>query len=464
MNNAYDIVMSNRKELVECLIAQMEKGYAATRAAWNKSGTRPYNPVSDAVYKGGNRLRLMIAAAENDYKDSRWLTFKQAEEKHYKIKPGSKGVLLEKWIFHKDVPKLDENGKPVLDTNGKPETERKILEKPVVNYFRVFNGEQVTGLPELEHKEITEDIFTNMADRFERSSLCPINYEYQDRAYYSVTEDKIHLPPKVTFKNNEARLSVLLHEMAHSTGHPDRLNRSIRNKFGSPDYAREELNAELSSAFLESELGITMEPDSEMIKDHSNYLKSWISVLREDPNELFRACANAEKITEFLMERYESELSIEERYTETMEMLNYHQIEVDKDSIATVGFQHNTDSERYFLSDGWEGIKDFAERAETIAKDICEHGFMPTSTLIDNINWLSLNCPSGKNYTIKQLAELHKTNPDYFKENPRNQKCFEQIIKECQEQEMENQIGAAKEAGSFLKQEMLMEQSLIMGT
>lgn len=309
MSSAYDIVMKNRQEIVDKLIAQMEKGYAATRAAWNSGATgRPYNPVSDVVYRGGNRLRLMLAAEENGFTDPRWMTFKQASEKNYRIAAGSKGVLLEKWIFHKEVPALDEAAQPVIGADGKPVMERIALNKPIVNYFRVFNGSQVIGLPELEHREVTEDAFSKMADTFEKSSLCPVGYEKQDRAYYSSVEDRIHMPPKESFKNNEARLSVLLHEMAHSTGHESRLKRSLGNGFGTEAYAKEELNAELSSVFLENELGIAMEPDSELIKDHANYVKSWISVLKDNPNELFVACANAEQITEFLMGNYEKQV------------------------------------------------------------------------------------------------------------------------------------------------------------
>lgn len=314
MSNAYDIVMQSRQEIVDRLIAQMEKGYAATRAAWSKSATgRPYNPVSDAVYKGGNRFRLMIAAEAYGFLDPRWMTFKQAKEHGYKIAPGATGMLLEKWIFFKDVVKVDQNGKPILDVNGNPQFERVKLKKPVVNYFKVFNGEQVVGLPELPSKEITKDTYTDMADAFEKSSRCPVVYEQQDRAFYSLSMDTIYLPPKEAFKNNETRLSVLLHEMSHSTGHPDCLDRKINNAFGTEMYAREELNAELSAAFLEDELGISLEPDSEMIKDHANYIKNWIAALKDDPNELFRACAAAEEITDYLMGNYRAELEREKQ-------------------------------------------------------------------------------------------------------------------------------------------------------
>lgn len=408
MSKAYDIVMSNRQEIVDKLIEQMEKGYAATRAAWSKSVTgRPYNPVSEAVYKGGNRFRLMLAAEEQGFSDPRWMTFKQASDKNYKIMPGAKGVMLEKWIFYQDKTKVDEAGKPVIGADGKPEIERVILERPIVNYFRVFNGEQIIGLPELVHKEVTEDKFSEMAEDFEKSSKCPVYYETQDRAYYSPVKDEIHLPPKHTFKNNETRLSVLLHEMAHSTGHESRLNRPLGNGFGSKEYAKEELNAELSSVFVENELGIVMESDSELIKDHANYVKSWISVLKDNPNELFVACANAECITEYLMKNYENQLE---------------------------------------------------QRNEMrISADIEASGFKVTDSMVKHI--AQLEKLEGRMYSLKDLAELKQSNPD-FKNQPKSKEYFEKIIAECQAQERVDNMSrdAPGQKNQFLKQEMIIEQ------
>lgn len=310
MNNAFNIVMDNRKDLVKLLIDQMENGTAATRAAWyNPLGSSPYNPVSNIHYRGGNRFRLMLAAAINDYSDPRWMTFKQASDNNYKILPGSKGILLEKWIFYKTEPLLDENKNPIIDlASGKPVTQQVPLENPCVNYFRVFNAAQISGLPVLSLPELTKDAIYETETRFIASSKCPIYHENINSSYYSPSEDAIHLPPKEAFKSNESRLSVLLHEMAHSTGHPDRLNRNIQNRFGSIDYAIEELNAEISSLFLGSDLGLPLEYDSELMADHANYVTSWISILKNDPNELFRACATADKISSYLMDNYEKSL------------------------------------------------------------------------------------------------------------------------------------------------------------
>ena len=311
MNNAYDIVMNNRKELVDKLIQQMQKGYVPTKDAWNDLLTNtPYNPVSQIKYRAGNRFRLMYAAIENGYTDPRWMTFKQAADNNYKILPGSKSVLLEKWIFHKDIPRLDEHNKPVLDDiTGKPIIDHVPYAHPRVNYFRVFNAAHISGLPELTLPEVTHDQIFQMETDFVASSKCPIYYD-SSKAFYSPAEDAVHLPPKEAFKSNESRLSVLLHEMSHSTGHESRLNRNIRNSFGSIDYAIEELNAEISSFFLESDLGIHLEVDTEIMADHANYLNSWLSVLKNDPNAFFRACAAADNISSYLYENYQHTLEL----------------------------------------------------------------------------------------------------------------------------------------------------------
>ena len=101
---------------------------------------------------------------------------------------------------------------------------------------------------------------------------------------------------------------VVFHEMGHSTGHPSRLNRKMGGFFGSPDYSMEELRAELGAMFIESDLNIQLK--TENYQDHSDYLKSWLEELEADPNELFRACADAEKIAEYLVGNYEKKYQI----------------------------------------------------------------------------------------------------------------------------------------------------------
>ena len=140
------------------------------------------------------------------------------------------------------------------------------------------------------------------------SSECPVYELAQNRSYYSPSRDQIVLPLRETFKDMESFGKVVFHEMGHSTGHPSRLNRKMGGFFGSPDYSMEELRAELGAMFIESDLNIQLK--TENYQDHSDYLKSWLEELEADPNELFRVCADAEKIAEYLVGNYEKKYQI----------------------------------------------------------------------------------------------------------------------------------------------------------
>jgi len=312
MSKSLNKVKSSREDLVNKIIENMEKGYIFQREKWSNELLRPHNPYSNVFYKGANRFRLLYEEDRKGYNDSRWLTFKQIEsinngineeDKKLKIKKHERGTLLEKWIWQEK--------RKVIDDETKEEKEVIVdLKRPIVRYFVVFNGEQIQNMKPLELQEMRITDITKTADNFIKSSLCPIEEKVQDRAYYNPKEDKIILPPRNSFKNDKAFLSVLLHEMSHSTGHEGRIERKIRNLFGSDDYAKEELRAELSSFFLLSDLGIS---DEETFQDNSNYLSSWIKVLKDDPNELFKASNEAEIISEFLIQNYEKQMLLENK-------------------------------------------------------------------------------------------------------------------------------------------------------
>lgn len=291
------LVIDSRREFVNKIIAEIENGVRPSKALWRENiSQRPYNPLSGYQYRGGNCARLMYAANENGYKDPRWLTFRQASDAGYHIRRGEKSVLLEKWIFEKTVREENEQ--------GKIEEIHKQLENPICNYFRVFNAEQMDGiepLPEIVPMEHNQMLQT--AEDFIKSSQCAILELKQDRAFYDPKQDRIVLPPRDYFKNQESFLSVLLHEMSHSTGHETRLNRPLMHRFGTEEYAREELNAELSSMFLQLDLGIELK--GELMEDHAGYLSSWIQMLKKDPNILFQVVRQADRISEYLMENYE---------------------------------------------------------------------------------------------------------------------------------------------------------------
>ncbi len=298
-------VMASRKQLVESILGNLKKDNRLLPPNWNKSAMRPQNPVSNVYYRGGNRFRLMNAAIENGYKDPRWCTYIQAKENGWQVQKGAKGVLCEKWILSKEVEEVDSDGKVKLDKNGVSKKKTIQLDRPIVNYFIVFNGEDINNIPKLEIPSLTRDESFKLAEDFIQSSKCPINEVAQDSAFYDPINDKIVLPLKESFHTTEDFLGVTLHEMSHSTGHANRLNRPMMNMFGTPNYAREELNAEIGTIFTKCDLGIEFEEMGYIEERHKQYIKSWISLFEGDPNEFYKACANADKISHYLIENYE---------------------------------------------------------------------------------------------------------------------------------------------------------------
>ena len=302
MGRAYEIVMESRKELVDKIIEMMKKGHVFTTDKWDRQALRPYNPLSGAKYKGGNRLKLMETVIANGYEDPRWGTLIQFKEKGYYPKKGEHGILLEKWILTKEVKEKDEYGK----------TEKKIeyLKKPIVSYFKVFNCEQIQKFPKFEPRKVEAQEQNELIEDLMKVSECEVKECAQERAFYYPSEDKIYLPPRGYFKDEESFAKTLLHEMGHSTGHPTRLNRAFNGGFGSRAYAKEELYAELGALFTGVDLGIPF--TGEHYQDHSNYLASWIKILKNDYNELFRACVEAEKISDRIVGNYRLKLDKEQ--------------------------------------------------------------------------------------------------------------------------------------------------------
>lgn len=293
MAGAYEKVMESRKVLVEQFISSIQKeGTLPWMKAWSTAALY-YNPVSVCRYRGGNQLRLAAAAVQYDFQDTRWMTYKQAASAGLQVKKGAKGVMLEKWIF----PDKD---KKVLNEDGEEVSAVEVDERPKVSYFTVFNGDQIEGLEPLPPRN--PDVLTDeMPDRLINISECQVKEAAQPKSCYIPDQDIILMPPRATFCGANEFCVTLLHEMGHSTGHESRLNRKIRNMFGSEDYAREELRAELSAAFCGAQLGIASESSN---TNTAAYLQSWIQILQKDSNELFRAAADAGKIADYIVANY----------------------------------------------------------------------------------------------------------------------------------------------------------------
>lgn len=289
-----------RKAVTERLIGMLESGTTPWQKPWDAgiaAMNRPHN-FNGRPYHGVNALMLWCTAIDKGYEDPRWLTFKQVNKLGGHVNKGEKAQIVEYWQWEKEVEN-PETG----------EKEKVPLEHPKVYRAAVFNADQCTGLPKLR-RQAQKWSPVERAENIIAANGVPVTHNTDGSAFYSPGGDFICLPPRESFATVDAYYSTLLHEVGHSTGHPTRLNREFGGQFGSEGYAREELRAELASTFLCGELGIATTGSDEQ---HAAYVKSWVSALKNDYNEIFRAAADAEKICNYLYEREKEYLQLKEQ-------------------------------------------------------------------------------------------------------------------------------------------------------
>lgn len=304
-----------RRETVEELLSLIKDGDTFYDPGWSREAMAPRNPVTGTVYKGSNRLILMLAAKKYAYRDPRWMTYKNLSGLGYHVKKGEHPKILEKWTFAEQRKLLDQNGMPVLDPRGRQIYEEVPLEKPLYRTFQVYNGEQIEGLPPYQKLSEKPGELEKKVDALIESSECTILETAQEEAFYQRGCDTIYLPLRSAFHGLEAFASTAAHEMIHSTGHPSRLNRAFGKwpAFGSPDdlYCMEELRAELGSLFLMNDLEIPLKPREK--RSSADYMDQYIRGLREHPNVLFRVAADAGRAADYLLERFEKIMKLEKK-------------------------------------------------------------------------------------------------------------------------------------------------------
>lgn len=251
----------------------------------------PFNAITGVEYKGSNTFVLLSRQMANGYSDPRWLTYRQAQELGGHVTKGQKGTTCVKWIF-KDVEEL------------RPDGSKEKVERGFPSFFTLFNAAQCEGIPPLPVREpVAESFRHEECERLLSECGAKIANDGGDRAYYRPSSDSIHLPTKEAFAAKgpggvDHYYSTAFHEVSHWTGAPHRLNRDLSGRFGSVEYAKEELRAEIGSMLVGARLGIGRDP--EHIANHHAYLKHWLDIAKSDPQEVVRACRDAEKICQFL--------------------------------------------------------------------------------------------------------------------------------------------------------------------
>ena len=253
----------------------------------------PVNALTGKAYRGCNVMLLL----STPFASRGWMTFKQVSSIGGKVLKGSKATDI---FFFTTIQKEKDDAKT---------GETVLVDIPCLKNFKVFNLEQCE-IPEGANLKYRPEASTATADdsgifvECEKLLNLAVWYENDTAAYYIPSRDEIHLPNRLTFSSLSGFWGTAMHELSHWTGHESRLNRDIRNFFGTQKYAREELIAEVSSWLLAVTLGTPHEP-----QNSAAYLASWVKDVKDKPRELYRAISQAQKVVDYLLETSGIELN-----------------------------------------------------------------------------------------------------------------------------------------------------------
>lgn len=321
------------QRFAEMLIKRMEEMQKDWHKGWIGGGSMfglPQN-ISGRTYEGSNAFLLFLHTAGNGYKAPVYMTYGQLHREGAHVLKGEKAVPVFKWGFSikdKDGKKVTEEEFHSMTDDEKKECKRR----PFLKIYPEFNIDQ-TNMSEVNKEKydavvsefrktdvptITDGMYVNKAiDRMmeKQEWVCKIQYDKEEKgAYYNPAKDIVVLPtkaqfrihpddPEECFKDGQEYYGTALHEMAHSTGHPSRLDRLKPAVFGSPEYAKEELVAELTSAMVGNTLGF----DRRISDNNVAYLQNWTSALRKEPKFIVSVMADVNKASRIIIENIDKQ-------------------------------------------------------------------------------------------------------------------------------------------------------------
>ncbi|MEW9855079.1 ArdC family protein [Novosphingobium sp. M1R2S20] len=277
-------------EVTARIIAELEQGRLPWVQPWDASKcpcTMPHNAGSERNYSGINVLILWAAGVAQGYGSQRWLTYKQAEKAGGHVRRGEHGTV----ICYAD------RFTPRAEAERAGDEDREARTVAFLKRFTVFNVDQCEGLPEdltCAPAPIDPVLAVEQADAVIRNSGADLRVGGGE-AYYAPGQDFVAVPHQIAFHAGIDWYRSALHELGHWTGHASRLNRDQTGAFRSAAYAREELVAEMASAFTCASLGI------QPTVRHADYIGAWLEVLRADEKAIFRAASAASKAADYLL-------------------------------------------------------------------------------------------------------------------------------------------------------------------
>lgn len=281
-------------KVIEALIAQvLNNPNFSWVKMWRNIATKnaPYNPITGTVYSGLNAFVLMCYSAIKGC--NQFATFNQINGKKGTVNLGSKGILLCKW----DEFYIDANGKKYNKKSDIPDGIKYTTKKFCKTFYVHSISETTLTFEEPETIKINNPI--EECEKIVKNWECKINIGLNnDRACYYPTIDTINMPDLQAFKNSNAFYSVAFHEIAHSTGAKNRLDRDLSGMFGNDKYAKEELVAELTSVLLSAKMNILTE---ELEKNATAYLQSWTKKMVDKKEELYTGLNHAMKAFNYIL-------------------------------------------------------------------------------------------------------------------------------------------------------------------
>lgn len=331
------------------------EGLKPWEVSWDRGITKAFNPYTrehgkrGREYRGANAMNLLMAQLDRNSADPRWLTFNQAKDAGLSIRKGARAESVMFWMFPDEKEQEVEWNRGVSQPSGSgvfrlksgqyaafgpkgwmkeadtyegacdmtipgarvrnaerfqwaaiEEVDPEKRERPKPIFALVFNGADIEGLPPLKERRVfnanerAERLIQATGAMIVHRELTRVGEKAHvvNRAFYDSRADQITVPPRGHFKTEGDYYRTVIHEIAHWTGHESRLNRGLdENKRGTPDYAWEELRAEMASAMICAALGVEGGLD-----DHAAYLQEYVKLLKEDRSAIFKAARDAEKI------------------------------------------------------------------------------------------------------------------------------------------------------------------------
>ena len=279
---------------------QIEQGVAPWQQSWKPGARRlPEQLVSGNAYRGVNALHLSVAHTAKGYRDNRWATATQIQALGGQVRPGEPATpVLVDTVDDEQAPPP-----PGAPDTGQPaggEQDPAQARPPMVRCDAVFNVEQADGLSADDRDKKSKSETHDLAERVIQESGIHVAHVHGDRAFYNRHTDKVTLPERDQFASADGYYQTALHELGHATGHPDRLNRATLTTgvgdFGSVEYAREELRAEIAAMLTGVRVGVGHDGSR-----GAPYVQGWLTALDDDPQEIDKAAAEAQHMSDYLL-------------------------------------------------------------------------------------------------------------------------------------------------------------------